>query len=267
MPSRRQLQSKKELYATLNKIMAALKALAYAETRKLQRQIPPQLAIAEHMRAAIAKLQQHPSEDRPLNKLVIVMGTERGFCGDINRRLLDATTEMMRTTPCGAILVGDRLYRHAHANFEVLAQVSGPSVAEDVESVTDELVALLSQHSQRYPLTEAEILYYREQDGHPRRFPLFPKRNHGGAAAAITPMMYRPAPELLLELIPMYLFASLQSCLKDALLGENRKRLSHLEYATRHLQERMNALTLQTNMLRQEEIIEDIEALLFVVAD
>ncbi|ABC27806.1 F0F1-type ATP synthase, gamma subunit [Hahella chejuensis KCTC 2396] len=267
MPSRRQLQGKKELYATLNKIMTALKALAYAETRKLQRQIPPQLAIAERMRAAIAKLQQHPMADNPLNKLIIVLGTERGFCGDINRRLLDATAEIIRTTPCGVILVGDRLYRHAHADFEVLAQVTGPSVAEDVESVTDELVTLLTQHSARYPLIEVEILYYHEQEERPRRFPLFSKPMQGNSATNIAPMMYRPAQELLLELIPMYLFASLQSCLKDALLGENRKRLSHLEYATRHLQERMNALTLQTNMLRQEEIIEEIEALLFVVAD
>jgi F-type H+-transporting ATPase subunit gamma len=45
-------------------------------------------------------------------------------------------------------------------------------------------------------------------------------------------------------------------------MAENRRRVSHLEGAVRHLDNETTKLTHLYNVLRQEEIIEEIEVIL-----
>jgi len=47
-----------------------------------------------------------------------------------------------------------------------------------------------------------------------------------------------------------------------ALMAENQRRVQHLEQAGQHLEREVDALGKRRNMLRQEEIIEEIEVIL-----
>ncbi len=267
MTSQHNLNTKRELYGTLNKILGALKALAYAETQKLQRQIGPQHEVTERMRTAVSRLLGLNTGSGPNLRPIIVIGTERGFCGDINQRLTETMKSLGNGQHCAWILVGDRLRQAAGDLPDVTAQISGASIAEDVEPVAEQLMSVLRDIDEQSPLLATEILYLQDQDNPLVHYPLFPEPQTTGEIAGPTPLHYRPPTELLQELIPLYLFTVLQSCLKESLLNENRKRLSHLENATRHLEERLGALALKSNMLRQEKIIEDIEALLYVTSN
>jgi F-type H+-transporting ATPase subunit gamma len=67
---------------------------------------------------------------------------------------------------------------------------------------------------------------------------------------------------LLLELTDHYLFAALNEILYTSLMVENHQRVTHLEGAITHLDDELATLTRQSNALRQEEIIEEIEVIL-----
>jgi F-type H+-transporting ATPase subunit gamma len=77
------------------------------------------------------------------------------------------------------------------------------------------------------------------------------------------------APELnlepgkfLLELSYHYLFVVLFEILYTSLMAESRRRMVHLEGAVQHMDEQSEELHRQSNILRQEEIIEEIEVIL-----
>ena len=52
----------------------------------------------------------------------------------------------------------------------------------------------------------------------------------------------------------------------ESLMAENQRRVQHLDQAGHHLEQRMEELGKRRNMLRQEEIIEEIEVILLSAA-
>jgi len=75
-------------------------------------------------------------------------------------------------------------------------------------------------------------------------------------------LLYLPPRVFLAELIDLYLFALLHKIFYSALVVENRARLSHLEGALQRLDRETAQLELKRNILRQEEITEEIELLM-----
>ncbi|WP_020406422.1 F0F1 ATP synthase subunit gamma [Hahella ganghwensis] len=283
----RELSKQKDLYATLSKILSALKALAYAESLKLQRQLSSQLAVNNRMKSAVRQLLNKPDVHAG-RALIIVIGTERGFCGDINHKLIhflaqgtrqfqtsildlpatfefsvpfDASMPFQSQLPFDCILVGERLSQVAGEKLQPLARVPGVSVVEDVESVVDNLVSMILYFSPRENLFNLWTLTFSEEEAKAVLIPVFPRPESASFQGA-EPLRYRSVADLLEDMIPMYLFTALQTCIKQSLLVENRKRLSHLENTTRHLNDRLDILSLKSNRARQEAIIDEIEALL-----
>jgi F-type H+-transporting ATPase subunit gamma len=80
------------------------------------------------------------------------------------------------------------------------------------------------------------------------------------------PQLHLPPRRMLLELADQYLFAALNARLLHALMAENHQRVRHLESATRHLDGQWQQLGRRASMLRQEEIIEEIEVILLSAA-
>lgn len=59
-----------------------------------------------------------------------------------------------------------------------------------------------------------------------------------------------------------YLLAAMHEMLYTSLMAENHHRVQHLEGAVQHMDDKAIELTSQCNALRQEEVIEEIEAIL-----
>jgi F-type H+-transporting ATPase subunit gamma len=64
------------------------------------------------------------------------------------------------------------------------------------------------------------------------------------------------------ELIDHYLFAALHQILYVSLMAENQHRAQYLEGAMRRLEDKSADLLHRCNLLRQEEIFEEIEVIL-----
>lgn len=284
MTSRRQLVQKGQVYGQLDKILSAMKAFAYAEVRKLEGEMGAHRDLLAHYRDVIQCLLQMggllPTGQQ--DPLVIVIGTERGFCGDINQRLATRIRRIIKNGKTDLVVLGSRL-AYLLEDMETLARLDGASNAEDVEPCVEKLMAVLLQKDRPYPLANTRILLYdynseaiqelallrdtgdrsaEESAPEATTAPGPEPLSAGGEAAFGTahPLLYQDPASMLATLLPEYVFLMIHYCVRSALLGENHRRLTQMDSATRHLGEISQKLSIKSNQLRQEAIIEEIEA-------
>lgn len=253
-------------------IVNSMKTLAYLETQKLSRIVPAQRAVTRQLdRVAIDLLAHHPHilpSGIPPQHTWIVLGTERGFCGNLNQQLLERLATEADGHPARdgrVMLVGHKLHaalRDAADPRAVL--VDGAGVAEEAPNVLNHIVGELEKlRSSHGPATVSAIFF--DSEGVLSVKKLLPPFGDLGLEQGKHPHepMLNLAPErLLLDLTDQYLFSSLFEILYGSLMTENRRRVSHLGDAVRHLDKKCVALTHQANALRQEQITEEIEVLL-----
>ena len=79
---------------------------------------------------------------------------------------------------------------------------------------------------------------------------------------AFPPLLTLPPTVFFSQLIDLYLFSLLHAIFYSALMAESRARLAHLESSIRRLERDQTALLRRRNVLRQEEITEEIEMLM-----
>jgi F-type H+-transporting ATPase subunit gamma len=272
MSRRRDVDSHRHMLDEIREIMNSMKTLAYIETRKLTRFLDAQREVVntlERVGADFLSFFPYPdSQPGAVAHLHLVVGTERGFCGDFNESLvreLDSTLQESRGEGPSVIVVGSRLHSRLEADPRVAAFIEGANVAEEVESVLSQIVsALASAQPGEASLTLTAL--YREAGSDQvlseRLLPPF-------QALPATPPAFNHPPQLnlepatfLSELTDQYLFASLNQVLYTSLLAENQIRLEHLDGAVSHLEESLAELARQSNRLRQEEITEEIEVIM-----
>jgi F-type H+-transporting ATPase subunit gamma len=251
-----------------------MKSLAFMETRKLSGFLNAQQAAIAHVETVAADfLHFHPRlipRSAEQRAAFIIVGSERGFCGDFNRRLELRLIELLRKYSGESrelIVLGRKLHpliRQIDPSAELLP---GAGVLEEIPTQLDALSASLSRLYQARGPDTLSCLFH-DNSGEIRLTTLLPPFrqlertcDHG----AIPPLLNRPPAEFFSDLSEHYLFALLHWILYTSLMAENHQRVSHLEGALRHLDNRSKQLAHLSNVLRQEEIIEEIEVILLSV--
>lgn len=270
MSHRHDLDQHRHSLGEIREIMNAMKTLALMETRKLSRFIHAQRAVVDNIEAAATDFIAFHREALPEVEtdisLYLLIGTERGFCGDINQRLvrhLDTVKQQRRlTTPPDLIVIGHKLQLLLENDNTVTAYISGANIAEEVVSVLEQIVQQLAalQHGR---LT-LDCIYDTGEDGiqMTRLLPPFQALKPIAVTYTDPPLLNLSPSAFLLELTDNYLFAALSEMLYTSLLAENHRRTMHLEGAVQHLEEETRELIRASNALRQEEITEEIEVIL-----
>ena len=133
--------------------MTAMKSLSLVETRKLARFIGHQRRMLANIEAAAADfLHFFPvagaAKTQPT--ILLLIGSERGFCGNFNERVLAALDDLPRWEPAPTLLVvGHRLGTKLEAHPDVIARLDGSTVTEDVPAVLNRLMDALHAASQQ----------------------------------------------------------------------------------------------------------------------
>ena len=271
MSRRQSLEHHRRSLAEIRDIMNSMKTLAYMETRKLGRFLSAQQAVLQNMEDVAADfLSFHPdvmSEPGQAPSVLLLIGSERGFCGDFNRALLrhvDAARQTHRAPAPLVIAVGRKLHTLLEGDARVVAWIGGAGVVEEVPAVlnqlADEIVSLQSKHG----AIEVFAVHHGNEDGvmTQRLVPPFEGLAAGPARHSHPPMLNTSPVAFFTELTDQYLFAALHAMLYTSLMMENHDRVTHLSGAVRHLDEQSEDLARQYNAMRQEEIIEEIEVML-----
>ena len=251
-------------------LMKAMKSLALVETRKLAHFIGHQQRMRANIEAAAADfLRFHPAfgaTGAPATKAVLVLvGSERGFCGSFNERIVQAFDRaQLHHRECSLVVVGRRLATRMAGREDVVARLDGATVSEDVPAVLDRLIDAL--HGLRADAGSAPatlLCLGHDQHGDPALGQLLPPPPPPAQPAPGNAPLLQLAPAAFYaDLLDQYLLAALYGQLYTSLAAESHQRLAHMEHALDRLDQTLQHLVLRRNALRQERIVEEIEVML-----
>jgi len=268
MTARRDIEQRLQSLGEIREVMNSMKTLAFMETHKLARFLAIQQRQIEDIETMAADLLAHYPAIRPSimpsRQGLILIGAERGFCGDFNEHVARAA----RRPAAALIAVGHRLGTRLPAGDMPRVILDGAGATEQVASVRDALAQAVATIQQDHGPLALTVVYHASADSatHERElFPPFaslppPRKRYGHA-----PRLQLAPATLFAALLDQYLFAVLSESLYTSLMAENQKRVQHLDSAIRHLDERREELARRSRSLRQEEIIEEIEVILLNV--
>ncbi|GKS60092.1 hypothetical protein YTPLAS18_36190 [Nitrospira sp.] len=274
MSRRRDIDQHLHTFGEIGGILRAMRNIALMETQKLARFATAQQQSIDLIEAAAADfLNWHPfALARPSHRrpLYLLLGSERGFCGEFNDAVLASFHEHVaadRGADPILILVGSRLALHAQGLRGTIVTIQGPSVAEETAAVIGRLVEQLRALHKTDDLVcilDATVVHHVSTNHHSTvmvRRPFLGLKDRGPRHAyppvlTLTPMMFAA------ELVDHYLFAILHDLLHRSLLSENQRRVRHMEQALQRLDGTMAELTRKRHAVRQEEITEEIETIM-----
>jgi F-type H+-transporting ATPase subunit gamma len=272
MTRRRDLEAHRATLDEIHEIMNSMKSLAYMETRKLAGLLDTQHAVVEGIEAMAADfLGFYPETLAGSEKTTdvhVLVGSERGFCGDFNAtlaRYLDAHLEQTAMEPPFLIAAGRKLHPLLESKPRLSAIIDGASTVDEVAEVIKRLVDAIAALQTQYGPSSVSVLHHAPDAKGivlNRLVPPFEGFRNGPRRFPYPPVLNLPPQAFFLELTDQYVFAALHEALYASLMAENHRRVRHLEGAVRHLDDRSSALRRKCNALRQEEIIEEIEIIL-----
>lgn len=264
--------------ATLNDIggiMGAMKSISLMETHKLARFLAHQHRVLATIELAAADfLAHHPEIGHQSTiataEVVVAIGSQRGFCGDFNQSLVQALRRHWQASPgqpAGLLVVGRRLAAKLGREPRISAGFDGPSVAEEVETVLERLMDALGELQARQGgsgLLSIAVFAHREGESGLSVRHLLPAPSAATCAPRFGyPPQLNVAPtDFFAELARHYLWAQMHDVFYGSLMAENRRRLQHMEGALQRMAEKTGELQRKYNLLRQEEITEEIEIIM-----
>jgi F-type H+-transporting ATPase subunit gamma len=274
MSRRRVLDDRLHALRDISGILRAMKNLALMEQQKLTRFLLTQRRVVDSIEAAAEDFFTfYPEAARRLGKgtpVWLIIGSERGFCGDYNDQLRDGVEQHIRERsphPLRLILIGRKLTAKFVQDRRVAASLAGPTVAEEVPAVLIGLMDKLRELQARqkpgirleftivhqHPLSEGDGIRVHEPIKRALRRPV-----HGG----YPPLLNLDPFAFATNLIDHHLFSLLHEVFYSALMAENLRRFQHMDQAIQRLEKDMAELVLKRNGLRQEEITEEIEVIM-----
>lgn len=274
MSKRRDLDRRTHALTEITGILSAMKTLALLETQRLARHVAAQHRAVRSIEAAAADFFAHfphaavPTAPGP--PLLLLIGSERGFCGDYNEALVASALRAARDQPGGEprlLTVGRKLSRAVGTDARLVAALPGPNVSEEIQPILIRLMEMLRSlqaEGAADGLLPLHVWHHRPSDGGAEitsSRPLFPE-NRAGKGFADPPVLYLDPVRFAAGLFDEYLLAVLQETLYDALMAENLRRFQQMEQAVHRLEKDLAALRTQRNRLRQEEITEEIELIM-----
>jgi len=275
MSKRRDLETQIHSLNEIREIMNAMKNLSLMEVHRLTRFLDTQARVVAGIEAAAADfLLFHPEllpGEQASRNVHLLVGSERGFCGDFNEALVRALEDHIRSNQSVTLVViGGKLAAKLVDDPRVAAFLDGPSIVEEVDAVLMKLMETLT------------ALNAPSHAGGPLRLTVF---HHDAAGESVkvsdlrpfqkpepeqvrfahAPLLYLQPEVFLTGLAEQYLLAALHALLYGSLMAENQRRMQHMDSAVRRLERTSAELWQKRNILRQEEITEEIEVIMLSV--
>ena len=169
-----------------------------------------------------------------------------------------------------AIVVGAKLASKLADDTRLRAAIDGAGVVEEVDAVLVKLMEVLTAPAMPGasdgPLRLTVFHHQPEQEQvavtilQPLQPAAMKKQPYPHA-----PLLYLPPRSFLGGLVERYLFACLHELIYSSLMAENQRRMQHMDAAVRRLEKTSAELVRKRNVLRQEEITEEIEVIMLSV--
>ncbi len=259
---RNQLQ---ELHGIIN----SMKTLAQLELHKLNAVVQPRRAMGRVLGQVVSEFLHfypRPKDKREGKALWLLVGSERGFCGDFNnvliRQLQQAFPEC-RERPQQVLAVGRKLWLRLDEVVPGFISLTGTSISDELTATLESLVRETRDQLVKQKATSLHLICHGEEPGEVYTRRLLPLDKSPEVKIGETaPMLQMSEESFFSSLLPRYLYLTLTELFTASLLAENHSRVQHLEGAITRLEERIDILGGRARALRQEEITDEIETIL-----
>jgi F-type H+-transporting ATPase subunit gamma len=264
MSRRHDVEERIEAFKEIRSILESMKNLAMIETHKLARYHQTQQRVVSSIHDALNDVWRSNVPDTGLPDappVYLLFGSERGFCGAYNEQLLSRLEQQPDHLRAPLISIGSRLNGSIRQKYPHAVCLTGAVVAGEATAVLAAIVETLNQLRRQQGPLRLEVIHFTPDSKAPLCEPALPSLAER-ADRGLPPLLNLPPRQLLGELLEQYLFALANAWFFAALMVENQRRMQHLDQAGHHLEGRMDELAKRRNILRQEEIIEEIEVIL-----
>ena len=268
MSQHQSLRRQHQSLSDIGELVGALRNIALVEIRRIEGFVQAQHHATAIIEAAYADfVQDHAAwlqDPAAVDEVWCVIGSERGFCGDLNRQLIDATRARRPALAGRLVLVGSQLAQAWTEEGDGITTLAGARFADEVRQVLLSLIATLTPLLQGRGTAAVglRLLYLQEQGVTERRLLPAPLPRQAQPRRSHPVRLLLPVTAYLEALLAQWLSSALTDALYIALLHENQLRLEHMEQARRRIDERLDALARRSNRARQDEITEEIEVIL-----
>jgi F-type H+-transporting ATPase subunit gamma len=244
-------------------IMAALKNISLTESQRLRRFLTTQQRVMTSIEQAVGDFLSHYPHALPAGDgggdIVLLIGSERGFCGDFNESIVAQVNTAVAQQHL--VAVGEKLSGKLREMGIAADSLTGLTTVEDVPEVLLAVVEKLRELAARHGVLQLTIVHH-HYDGRTQEIRSHRPFHHLSPAAPHSgyPPLLNVTPETFFpQLLDHFLFAVLQGVLYASLAAEHQLRLQHLQGAIEHIDKRSAVMIQRYNNLRQEQITEEIE--------
>jgi F-type H+-transporting ATPase subunit gamma len=249
----------------VREILGAMKNISLMEIRELSTLLSHQRAAMQTIELAAADfLAFHiPPVPVPVLKICVVVGTERGFCGDFNETLVAPALDLRERGEL-LLVVGGKLGDHLET--QALAILDGASIARELAGVLESVAArLVNEQAARANAPLQVRVLYRDPDADApveRVILPLPLPQTKPPPRAFPPRLNLPPEQFMERLAEQAMLMSMKEVFAGSLLAENRRRLEHMDNALRRLDRITEDLSRKLNAYRQEDITMEIETIM-----
>lgn len=270
MSKRSQIHEHLQKLNEIGDIMRAMKNVSLMEVHKLARILEHQQRVMVGIAAATMDFVRHYATslsrmESATTTHVVVLGSERGFCGDYNEAVAAALQRFPANPSTRVYAVGSRLRPRLEVHGAAVRFFEGANTVEEVQAVIDALMRELARPSAA-GVDPLALVVLCHQDGRDEvvaeRVSALPARGPEKPCEPYPPLLNVPVPVVHDQLLRHHLWAQMHQLFYSALLAEHRFRLQHMERALQRMDEKIDALRRHQNILRQEEITEEIEVIM-----
>jgi len=254
----------------IRQIINSMKNIAIMESHKLSKYLITQRQVVQNIEEVAADFKHfYPevfSSTNTARSIYILIGSERGFCGNYNETLLEKYNSIEREAgdTSTLIVVGNKLANHMGTDAGIDSIIDGAFAIEEVQTVLLQLSEVVSSLVTAYGLLQLNVIYHDLKANEVVKSQVLPP-----FVDTVIPIKFPYPPGLNMiprdfarELVDQYIYARLHQILYASLMAENDHRYRHLDSAVRRLDEKGQELDQHMRFLRQEEIIEEIEVIL-----
>lgn len=266
---RADVQSRLATMNELDDVLGAMRGIAAARIQQGERAQVAARAYRAQIGTALARFTPTRAPSRAGSvapNLAVAFGTDRGFVGALNERVLDAARATGATS---LVIVGARGL--AYAREHGISAVDGGNMSAHLGGlvdVADRVAALLARAAdQAAGLLTAQVVSPRRTAGggvEIVRRDLLPvdvdlsDLGHDLPAARFEPIMTLPRQELIADIAGEYVHARLYETAAESFVAANAASLEVLQAARSHMEDMLTALRRTENVLRQDEITAEV---------
>lgn len=263
---------------TIKKITHAMRLISMSSRSRLKSKEEPLREYIQTATQLLTRIQPHaphwqnplinPNPDSPERHLIILIGSQRGLCGNFNTVLFRffETIVPEKKSSLSFILVGKKAinYLENNRNYNIIKQF--PDLhAKTITTISAEITHLVTKEEANFTTVSVisnKLKTFFVQKPHETILIPFTFDRSASHSTQLEEYYWEQSPEQLLDQLTYQLLEiNIHYLLFQSLLAEHAARFISMDNATRNAQNLLEETQLQYNKLRQAKITKELTEL------